>query len=548
MIRTFGELYETWQMTVNPSATTARMTRTALKYVAAAANHGHGNGDWASLPLVPEQNALVLLDAAMAKKELSSQSRSNYRFYIRRIYRLGDGSGRLVLDDADAFWPPVPEDDGVPRRAQVAYQRFVKWAIGRQLWPATVAARDPVAWACGEKADGNAHWRKDYERLRIAWGHLVAAEKLHPLSFAPLPASVTTKYAISTQDWPRHLRDEWQRMVRNASAPLRDGGMRPWRETTRLLYESRLALILGWFVATHPGVGLGDATWATLLSPENCKAYINWLAARAGEDVLNPGHTAILRSIRGLHRFLLGSDPAVVKAFVDLARRCEVEERDKAVRIVPYPTLEAALAKLLARHAEATKTVPHKLRSPSKLATLQVNAVLWGLLVCRALRQRNIRQLRVGKNLVETDDGYQLRFEAREMKGHRTFTTTCPSELVPVIRDYLRNGYRTLAGRNPRDGDVLLLTRRGTPFNCRSVGLRVSSLNERLVGKRLGPHIFRHIAATYLAQVRHLTPTELAAFLAHRSPATLMGSYEITSPTKAAARVDEQRRQAGDAA
>jgi integrase len=321
--------------------------------------------------------------------------------------------------------------------------------------------------------------------------------------------------------------------------------MRPWRETTRALYESRLTQVLGWFVSTNPDADLSQETWATLLSPDRCQAHINWLAVRAGKETLNPGHTATLRFVRGLHRFLLGSDATVVEAFTNLARRCEVEERDKAVRMVAYPTLEAALAKLLADYADEKKTAGRKPLSASRLATVQVNTILWGLLVCRALRQRNIRLLRIGNNLVETDGGYELRFEAREMKGHKAFATTCPPELVPVIRDYLRRGYRMLAGREPREGDMLLLTRKGTPFSSGAIGTRVGRLSETLIGKRLNPHIFRHIAATFLAQVRHLTPTELAAFLAHRNPLTLMKFYEITDPTKAAARVDEFRKQVG---
>jgi hypothetical protein len=35
-----------------------------------------------------EQRALLLLEAAMAETDLRSQSRSNYRCYLRLIYRI----------------------------------------------------------------------------------------------------------------------------------------------------------------------------------------------------------------------------------------------------------------------------------------------------------------------------------------------------------------------------------------------------------------------------------------------------------------------------
>ena len=180
--------------------------------------------------------------------------------------------------------------------------------------------------------------------------------------------------------------------------------------------------------------------------------------------------------------------------------------------------------------------------SPKRLAAFQVNAIIFGLLVGRALRQRNIRDLRVGKNLIELDDGgYELRYAASEMKGHRAFSTSCPTELVPIIRDYVRHGFQVLTGRDPRDGDVLLRSAKGNPFTAASFYKRVISLSQKLVGKPLHPHFFRHMVATHAAQVWKLTPTELAAFLSHRNPMTLMKFYEVTDPAKAAARVDEFR-------
>ena len=48
------------------------------------------------------------------------------------------------------------------------------------------------------------------------------------------------------------------------------------------------------------------------------------------------------------------------------------------------------------------------------------------------------------------------------------------------------------------------------------------------------------------ARVRKMTPTELAAFLAHRSVLTVMKYYEMTSPARAAERFDVLRDQLAD--
>ena len=143
----------------------------------------------------------------------------------------------------------------------MTYDRFVKWAIGLGLWPATIKPQDLLDWALDEKRRSNLHWRKDYGRLETAWSALVADGKLPTLSALRLPAKLTQKYALPLDQWPVNLRDEWQRMCSKAAAPLRKGGMRPWRSITQNQYQQRLTLLLGWFSQEHPAIKLAEASW-----------------------------------------------------------------------------------------------------------------------------------------------------------------------------------------------------------------------------------------------------------------------------------------------
>jgi len=532
----YSHLFQSWEAATRPSATTVRMTRRTLKYLADAA----GADDWRSLDVSPEQHAVVMLDAAMAKTSLSAQSRSNYRGYLRRLCRFAAKEGIDLADDTRLdLWPPAPIDNGTPRRAQVAYGRFVRWAIGRGVWPRSVRPEHPRDWAMHERSLSNQHWRQDYRWLESAWNGLAGSDGLLMIEFPPLPPKLNDRYALPRREWPAHLRSEWQRMCRDASVPLRKGGMRAWRPVTRENYEKRLSQFLGWVVSEQPDAEPQKESWGSLLSVERCQAYLNWLVLRSGKKHLNPGHTAFLRMLRGFHRFLLGSPKEVVQSFSELCRRCEVEERDKALRIAPFPAVQKGLRDLLALVRESMKS--SKRLGDNYLATLQVDAIILGLLVTRALRRLNVTGIRVGTNLLKTASGFELRFSSDEMKGHRKFETFVPSELVPVVEDYLRRGYRALTGRAPTDGDVLLVTRRGTPFDASSFGQRVRHLSKKWVGKPLNPHLFRHIVATHAAQVLRMTPTELAAFLAHRSVMTVMRYYEVTNPSRAAQRFDAMR-------
>ncbi len=535
MTVSYTHIYTAWASGTRPKAVAARMTRRTLEYVAS----GLGNGDWQNLRVIPENQALVVLDAAMAKTNLGPQSRSNYRGYLRRLYRfVADAGIDLTPHNGQQLWPQMPQSD-LARRARVAYDRFVQWAIGRGLWPGTVSSNDFLNWASVEQTAGNQHWRKDYTRLQSAWQALVADGSLPPLAFEPLPASLTSRFAIDPDNWPPHLRTEWQQLCLEASSPLRVGGMRAWRAVTKNCYERSLCRFLGWLRVTSPALDLTDHTWASLLTADRCREYLNWLVARSGKDHLNPGHPAFLRMVRGFHRFLLKSSNEIVYAFNDLARRCEVQERDKAARLVPFEMLQSGLSKLLDHVAAAARRGSGA--GGAALATLQVDALVLGLLVTRALRTRNIREIHVGHNLIEADGRFFLRFKPNEMKGHRAFETTVSVELVPILRDYLHRGFQALAGRPPVEGDILLLNRRGQPLDA-SFGARVRKISPRWIGRSINPHLFRHIFATHAAQILRLTPLELAALLAHRSAQTCMKFYEITSPTLAAARFDDLRQ------
>lgn len=533
----YGSLYQTWMSRTAPTAVTARLVRTVLRYLAVAV----GADDWSALAVLPEQHALVLLNGALAQTTLRSQSRSNYRNYLRRIYRFAKKEGLDVNgNNTRMLWAPAPNHRTVPRRAQAVYARFTAWVIGRGIWPDTVQPKHLLDWALSEKHRSNGHWRKDFDRLQSVWCELEKTGAVCAITFPSLPAPLNSKYRVDVEKWQEHLVHEWQRICKSAMAPLRNGGMRPWREKTRNGYQGALCRFLGWATKEHPERDLSTETWSSLLTVESCQEFINWLVARSGKDSVNHAHTAMLRAIRGLHRFELGSSREVVQSFTDLCRRCEVEERDKAVRMAPFPVVEQGYRKLLDKVTAAMGSGSRKLSDPA-LAKLQADAIIMGLLTTRALRRLNLVNIHLGTNLIQNGNGYELRYNAAEMKGHRRFDVSVPAELAPVITDYLRRGYRVLSGRMPADGDLLLLTSRGTPVGEDGFGARVGSLTQKYVGKRLYPHLYRHIVATHAAQVWRMTPTELAAFLGHRNVLTVMKYYEVTSPTRAAERFDAFR-------
>ena len=128
--------------------------------------------------------------------------------------------------------------------------------------------------------------------------------------------------------------------------------------------------------------------------------------------------------VRVIHRFLLVSSSATIDECNALAKRCDVVGRDKSARMVPYADLERGLRTALEAVTKKREGVVGKSK-----ASLQVDVIILGLLTTRGLRSLNIREIRIGCNLVETADGFLRRYSDAEMKGHRALETTIPAQM-----------------------------------------------------------------------------------------------------------------------
>ena len=120
------------------------------------------------------------------------------------------------------------------------------------------------------------------------------------------------------------------------------------------------------------------------------------------------------------------------------------------------------------------------------------------------LRQRNVRELRLGTISTRIRDGHwQLHFRGDELKiGTRrgkvntyrvNLTDYCP-EFIPVLEEFLREYRPRLPG--PATSPHLFLTYRGNPFTQRSLDGELSSAVVRRTGQRFYPHLIRTIWAT----------------------------------------------------
>ena len=166
------------------------------------------------------------------------------------------------------------------------------------------------------------------------------------------------------------------------------------------------------------------------------------------------------------------------------------------------------------------------------------------ILLATGLRSGNFAGLRVGHSLVERSDGWWVAFNARETKHRRPIELPLPSELTPMIDEYLGVWRPVLLQRSgePKSGGsadtgLLWLGRYGGAFGRKKVAKRIGEVTRRGLGCAMNPHLFRKLIPTELSihDAAHVGIAQL--LLGHASYDTTQRYYNLGRSIDAARRV-----------
>ena len=156
------------------------------------------------------------------------------------------------------------------------------------------------------------------------------------------------------------------------------------------------------------------------------------------------------------------------------------------------------------------------------------------LLVRIPLRQRNLRELLLEKNLYKDESGHwHLHFSGSELKigtrnrrvneYHVDLTNYCP-DLLPHLEEFV-NIYRRRIP-HAEDSSLLFLTRRGRPYTGDTLRGELASLVLRRTNKHFYPHLIRTIwASEYLSATNDFEGA--ATLLGDTVQMVLKAYYEI---------------------
>lgn len=328
-------------------------------------------------------------------------------------------------------------------------------------------------------------------------------------------------YRLPLDQWPTDIQSAWH--TYRASRELQV------RKITLDRYVDYLSRYLG-FLITLEGLTL---QWDDLFTLAHIDRFVRWHSAR--------NQTTITRwaelTVQLLHLLAMRTNPQAVPAIRHYLRELPTPEprHDKRRHGFTLRELETVgLSALEDAHKPVTTTSQEAL-IPGLLRILQhQHALMLRLLVRVPLRQRNLRELHLHKNLYQDEGGHwHLHFSGSELKigtrnrrvneYHVDLTDFCP-DLLPHLEEFLTL-YRPRLP-HAQESSLLFLTKSGKPYTMRGISLELSALVLRRTNKRFHPHLIRTIwASEYLSATNDFEGA--ATLLGDSVEMVLKNYYEI---------------------
>ena len=327
-------------------------------------------------------------------------------------------------------------------------------------------------------------------------------------------------YALPQAQWPPDIQAGWR--TYRAKSGLR------LRETTFASHASRLTYYLG-YLTTIEG---RTPTWEDLFDVEQLDAFVRWHAARHQRPITTHGHCVVQTVAAIAH----GLKHAASARLADFRNTLPTPEpvHDKRLHWVSLAELEAVADDCLAQ-GRVPLVVQARVRLHGvERASQFARGVMLKLLVRVPLRSRNLRELRLERNLYHDQQTghWHLRFSGSELKigtrkgminEYKMDLTEHYPEFIPVLEEFIREYRPRLPGSAA--STLLFLTRYGRPFSQKTLCQELSSAVALRTGKRFYPHLIRTIWATAYLTKDDAPDWITAAVMLGDTVATVMAHY-----------------------
>jgi integrase/recombinase XerD len=331
---------------------------------------------------------------------------------------------------------------------------------------------------------------------------------------------------LPLSEWPEACRQAWEN---THHAPELFDSPKPalaWRPATRTKVRKGFSAWLSWRIY-YSLLDQSDGPDAGV-TPEAVKAYYDTLTStRAPLTAYCRIHELFL----ALRVMVPERDWTWLGRAANKARSSAQNARSKRDRMQTPARLQD-LAHTLMDEAETNSDL-----SDFKRALMFRDGVLILFLIHRPVRLRNIAALTLGTHIVFEGNNASLAIPAAEMKSHRPYETTLPSDLIDVLQRYCVH-YRPFLLQLTHEDDcetrqlnnaglqqALWISSEGRRLDEASLRNAIRKRTKHAFGIDITPHLFRDAAVT--AIIRHSPEAALMTkdILGHATIATTERHY-----------------------
>jgi hypothetical protein len=343
--------------------------------------------------------------------------------------------------------------------------------------------------------------------------------------FSLLPARLTRAFpytrmpnrphALTTNDgsylvrrhWPPALDQEFVAWAKWATDPLVKGREAKWkkRQTTIRLYETLFSAYFGFL--THQ-MHISPVTFDHLFQFDLLERFVDWHINEKWKRATTVSHQ-FLRFVQAMAT-QYRPNPALLAALKSLRARLPkpqpvLNKSDSWLSLHELERVGLALWPTDVQQREIryryNDTRQNRNRPGSRLACRAGTSLMLRLWVHIPYRQRNMREMKLEKNLYRTPEGqWRIRFVGEEMKiatkrGQvNVFDLPFPPTLVSTLEAYLTTWRPLLAVANSPE---VFLNARGLPHQRHDrLSTHLAKLVYSFTGRRWHPHMIRTVWAT----------------------------------------------------
>jgi Phage integrase family len=351
-----------------------------------------------------------------------------------------------------------------------------------------------------------------------------------PYALRPLPETLDTEF------------QEFSAWSMASYAPDRPARIQK-RQQTVSMYQETLEYIAG-FAHRIEQMPVETITLHTLTDPALVTRFTRWWIARRGK-VTRSIHNHVMH-VRGIAQYWFKDELRTAGLRQIRAELSHPEAiHDKDARWVSLKELEAAgcsqyplnakrlqenkRSEQIATQLSRRQRFPMTLNSNGKFTALCVaQSLMLRLLVRIPLRQRNLREMQLNRNLRRLPDGtWQLTFKRDELKigwrngrEHR-ITYSFPTDLQDLLEEWLDTWRPLLLGDS--SAKEVFINTLGRPFSAQACRRVIGKTTWKFTGIAVNPHMIRDIFATeYIKATKDIAG---AAYMLGNTVAVVMKHY-----------------------